>query len=214
MPTNRTNPRIYYFVRSVVSGLFTVLTRRQISGLGNIPEHGPYILICNHLAYLDPPLVMATLPTPVTVFAASTHRNDFFAGELMDQLGAIWVRRGEVDRQALRTAMAVLESGGVVGMAPEGTRSKTGALQAGKVGVAYLATRANVPLLPIVVTGTETALQTLKRFRRPVLTVTIGPLFRLPASGRVGTKELEVYTDQIMRRLAGMLPEKYRGVYK
>ncbi len=213
MPTHHPNPRLYFFVRGVANALLTALSKRQVSGLENVPERGPYLVIANHLGIFDSPLIMATLPTPITVFAASTHRHDFFIGELMNQLGAIWVRRGEVDRHALRAAIDVLQAGCVVGLAPEGTRSKTGALQEGKVGAAYLATRANVPLLPVVVTGTEKFIPTLKRLQRPVLTVVIGKPFRLPASGHAGAAELQLYTEQIMRVLAGMLPDKYRGVY-
>ncbi len=214
MSRQRPDPRLYFFIRSIVNVLFTILTRRQVVGLENVPERGPYLVITNHLSAFDPPLIMATLPVQITVFAASTHRHDFLFGEMMDRLGAIWVRRGEVDRQALRAALEVLEAGHVVGLAPEGTRSKTGALQAGKVGAAYLATRANVPLLPLALTGTETIGPLLKRLRRASLTVTIGKPFRLPVSGRVGSAELQACTDYIMRVLADMLPEKYRGVYR
>jgi 1-acyl-sn-glycerol-3-phosphate acyltransferase len=209
----RGSARLYFLVRRVIGFILALLTRRQIYGLENIPERGPYLVIVNHMSMVDPPLVMAALPVQMTVFAASTHRDDFFIGELMNQVGAIWVKRGEPDRQALRTALDLLAAGGIMGLAPEGTRSKTGALQRGRIGTAYLATRADVPLLPVVVTGTDTAFATLKKFKRPTLTVTIGKPFRLPKAGRVGTGELELYTDQIMRVLAAMLPEKYRGVY-
>lgn len=214
MSKRRVNPRIYFFVRGVVRLLFTLLTRQQISGLENIPAQGPYLIVTNHLGTLDPPFIMAVFPAPIVVFAASTHRHDLFVGELMNQLGAIWVRRGEVDRQALRAALDALAAGEVVGLAPEGTRSKTGALQQGKIGAAYLATHADVPLVPVVLTGTEDAIAQLKRLRRPHLTATVGKPFRLPKSGRVSIAELEEYTDQIMRVLAEMLPEKYRGVYR
>jgi 1-acyl-sn-glycerol-3-phosphate acyltransferase len=209
----RGSARLYFLVRRVIGFILALLTRRKIYGLENIPERGPYLVIVNHMSMVDPPLVMAALPVQMTVFAASTHRDDFFIGELMNQVGAIWVKRGEPDRQALRTALDLLAAGGIMGLAPEGTRSKTGALQRGRIGTAYLATRADVPLLPVVVTGTDTAFATLKKFKRPTLTVTIGKPFRLPKAGRVGTGELELYTDQIMRVLAAMLPEKYRGVY-
>ncbi len=211
--SNQAHSRTYFLVRRVIDCILALLTRRQVYGLENVPERGPYLVVVNHMSMADPPLIMAALPMQMTVFAASAHRNDFFIGELMNQVGAIWVRRGEADRQALRTALDLLAAGGIMGLAPEGTRSKTGALQRGRVGAAYLATRADVPLLPVVVTGTDTAFAMLKKFKRPELAVTIGKPFRLPKSGRVGTDELELYTDQIMRVLAAMLPEKYRGVY-
>jgi 1-acyl-sn-glycerol-3-phosphate acyltransferase len=213
MPAKRTRTRLYFMVRVVARFLFTVLTNWQVSGQENVPERGPYLVIANHLGTFDPPLIMAALPVPIMVFAASTHRHDFFIGPLMNHVGAIWVRRGEVDREALRAALQVLEAGGIMGVAPEGTRSKTGTLQEGKIGAAYLATRAGVPLLPVALTGTEDAGDKLRHLRRPTLTATIGKPFRLPKSGHVSMAELQAYTDQIMHVLAEMLPEKYRGVY-
>jgi 1-acyl-sn-glycerol-3-phosphate acyltransferase len=182
--------------------------------LENLPAHGPYIVLTNHLSAIDPPLILAAIPTPITVFAAHTHRHEFVVGELMNAMGAIWVRRGEADREALKAAVELLKDGGVIGLAPEGTRSKTGALIEGKIGAAYLATRTDVPLVPVAVTGTEVGLPAVFRLSRPRITITIGPPFRLPdSSPQASRAQLQMYTDLIMRILAGMLPEKYRGVY-
>ena len=82
--------------------LFRLLTRTEYRGLENVPAHGPYIVLTNHLSAIDPPLILAVIPAPITVFAADTHRHEFFVGELMNAIGAIWVRRGEADREALQ----------------------------------------------------------------------------------------------------------------
>jgi 1-acyl-sn-glycerol-3-phosphate acyltransferase len=156
---------------------------------------------------------MAVFPSPVTVFAGHTHRHEFIIGEVMNALGAIWVKRGEVDRHALRAALDALKAGGLLGLAPEGTRSRTGGLLKGKIGAAYLATRADAPLVPVALTGTEIGLPALLKLGRPRITVTIGPPFRLP-NPQAGRQELEAHTDLIMRTLAEMLPDKYRGVYR
>ncbi len=208
------NPHFYALVRAFIRFLIRLLTRTEIHGLENVPPRGPYIMLSNHLSAIDPPLLMAAIPAVITVFAADTHRHEFIAGAVMNALGAIWVRRGEVDREALRAALDILKDGGIIGLAPEGTRSKTGALIEGKIGAAYLATRANVPLVPVVVTGSEIGLAAVFKFARPRLTVTVGPPFRLPPSeGKAGRRELAQGTDIIMRTLARMLPVKYRGVY-
>ena len=217
MPTSRSrhpNSLIYHLVRSLVRVLLRLLTRTEISGQENIPAHGPCIVLTNHLSAIDPPLIMAVFPWPITVFAGHTHRHEFIAGAVMNALGAIWVRRGEVDREALRIALKVLKDGGILGVAPEGTRSRTGGLLKGKIGAAYLAARADVPLVPVVLTGTEIGLPALFRLGRPRITVVIGPPFRLPSSPQAGRKELEAHTETIMRTLASMLPEKYRGAYR
>jgi 1-acyl-sn-glycerol-3-phosphate acyltransferase len=134
----------------------------------------------------------------------------------MASVGAIFVLRGEVDRHALRKAMAVLEQGRVLGIAPEGTRSKTGAMQRGRSGAAYIACLMDVPLLPVGIIGVEKALMELRRLRRPQVKVVIGQPFTLPplpnkASSR--SKRLREYTTQIMQRIAELLPEEYQGVY-
>jgi 1-acyl-sn-glycerol-3-phosphate acyltransferase len=208
------DPRLYGLVRGITRLLVRLLTRTEMRGLENVPAHGPYIVAVNHLSAIDPPLTLAVIPACITVFAADTHRHEFLVGELMHRLGAIWVKRGEVDREALRAALDVLKEGGVIGMAPEGTRSRTGGLIKGRIGAAYLAAHANVPLVPVAFAGTEVGLRSLLRLDRPHITVTIGPPFRLlDSGGRPGRQELEAYTETIMRTLARMLPEKYRGVY-
>jgi 1-acyl-sn-glycerol-3-phosphate acyltransferase len=214
-PAHHPNPYLYAGLRAIVRTLFRLLTRTEIRGAENVPANGPYIVLTNHMSAIDPPLILAAIPGSITVFAAHTHRHEFFIGRLMNAMGAIWVRRGEIDREALNAAIEVLKEGGVIGLAPEGTRSRTGALIEGKIGAAYLATRAGVPLVPVVLTGTEIGLPAVFRLNRPRITVTIGPPFRLPNSNsRAGRKQLQADTEIIMLTLARMLPEKYRGAYR
>ena len=209
------NPRWYTLVRGLARFAVWLLTRTTIHGLENLPPRGPYIIVTNHLSAIDPPLILASIPACITVFAADTHRHEFIVGELMNALGAIWVKRGEVDREALRAAIEVLKAGGVIGMAPEGTRSRTGGLLEGKIGAAYIANRMDVPLVPVALAGTEVGLPSIFRLTRPRLTVTIGKPFRLPcANPRADRQQLQDHTGLVMRTLAAMLPERLRGVYR
>jgi 1-acyl-sn-glycerol-3-phosphate acyltransferase len=213
--THHSKARFYHCLRSLVRFLIQLLLRVEVHGAENIPPGGPCLVITNHLSAIDPPLIMALFPFTITVFAADTHRHEFVAGELMNRIGAIWVRRGEVDREALRAALQVLKEGGVIGIAPEGTRSRTGGLIQGKIGAAYLAAHANVPVLPVVLQGTEIGLPAALLLKRPRITVKIGPAFRLPDSGgRPRRQDLDNATTIMMRTLAQMLAEKYRGVYR
>lgn len=218
MPTlhsHHPNPHFYGLVRSIVRILLKLLTRMQVRGLDNVPAQGPYIVITNHLSMLDAPIIMAIIPAHITVFAADTHRRDFFIGELLHRIDAIWVKRGEPDREALRAALQILKENGVIGLAPEGTRSRTGGLIKGRIGVAYLAAHANIPILPVALTGTEAGLSAVLRLKRPRTIATLGPAFRLPeCGGRPSRQALDAYTDTIMLTLARMLPEQYRGVYR
>jgi 1-acyl-sn-glycerol-3-phosphate acyltransferase len=206
--------KMYYrLVRAIINILFGLLARREVVGRENVPEKGPYIIVCNHLSRFDPPLLLTVLPCRATVLAADKYRKSIF-GPLLSSMGAIFIRRGEVDRKALRECLAVLERGGILGVAPEGTRSRTKALQKGRKGVAYLVSRAGVPILPIAVTGTEKIAKAFMRLKRAEVRVVIGKSFTLPAKSKVRSRELEEFTDLIMRRIAELLPEEYRGVYK
>ncbi len=214
-PTHHPDARLWRLVQAIVCFLVKLLTRTEVRGLENVPARGPYLITTNHLSAIDPPLLMAVFPAPITVFAADTHRHEFIVGEVMHRLGAIWVKRGEVDRHALNAALQVLREGGIIGLAPEGTRSRTGGLLKGKIGAAYLAAHTNVPIVPVALVGTEVGLPAVFRLARPRITVTIGPPYRLPNSGqRPSREELDQYTEMIMHTLARMLPAKYRGVYR
>ncbi len=205
--------RIAYFLITLYT---RIICRRDITGREHIPDQGPFVVVVNHLSTVDPPLVLSVLPARLgmTGMAAMAHRHDFFIGWLMDRCGAIWVRRGQGDRRALRQALETLDSGRPIGLSPEGTRSDTGALIEGKSGAAYLAFKADVPILPMTVTGSEAVYASLKRLRRARVTVKIGPMFRLPPRGDdKRSAHLQYCTDLIMGRLASMLPEVYRGVY-
>jgi 1-acyl-sn-glycerol-3-phosphate acyltransferase len=206
----------YRLAKPLLILLFKVLTRWEVEGRENLPPGGPLLVVFNHLGHLDPALLIATLPWRITGLAVAGLREVPVTGFLLRLGGAIWVNRGHYDREALRKALAVLERGDVLGIAPEGRISVTGALERGKTGPVFLAQRANVPILPIGITGTEEAPEKLKRFQRPHLRVIIGPVFRLPERlpGRSRKEQLRANSDFIMRRLAELLPERYRGVYR
>lgn len=204
---------VYWVVRAVARILFNIFVDWRVSGLEFLPRRGPALLVNNHLSLLDPPLVFIALPIRMRVFAADKWQYGL-TGLLLRYIGgAIFVRRGEVDRRALRLASEALERGEILGVAPEGTRSKTRALQRGKPGAAFLAAKMNVPLIPVVVYGTEQGLWPLLRLRRPRMRVVIGKPFHLPEMNGRGTDRLQAQTDYIMQRLAMLLPEQYRGVY-
>jgi 1-acyl-sn-glycerol-3-phosphate acyltransferase len=201
-------------MRVLLNILFYFISRREIIGVENLPKP-PYILALNHLAMFDVPLLATVCPHNIRGFAAAKHKRNPLYGSIMTAGGAIWVRRGEVDRQALKQALNLLKKEGeVLGVAPEGTRARgVYALQKAKTGVAYLATRADVPIVPIGIAGTEKIKTNLPHLRRTDLRVVVGKPFRLPESGRVRGEKLEEYTDLIMHRIAELLPEEYRGVY-
>ena len=208
---------MFYRIAYLIVRIYTrLICRRNVTGREHIPHRGPFLIVVNHLSSVDPALIVSLIPIQLkmTGMAAMAHRNDFFIGWLMDQAGAIWVRRGEPDRRALREALDVLASGRPLGVAPEGTRSRTGALIEGKTGAAFLAIKAGVPILPVVVFGTEKVFPSLRRLRRATVQARFAPAFHLPVrdDGSRGD-HIQYCRDLIMARLASMLPEVYRGVY-
>lgn len=200
--------------RALVRLLLPLLVRLEVVGRENLPDKGPYIMATNHLSVFDLPVLLAVCPHPIRAFAAAKHRRNPIYAPILASAGSIWVRRGEIDREALRGALRALERGEVLGIAPEGTRARgVYALQPGKTGAAYLATRASVPIVPAGIAGTEKVKEYLPRLRRTPVRLVIGEPFRLPESGRVRGPKLREYTDLIMRRIAALLPPEYRGVY-
>jgi len=181
--------------------------------LDNLPTSGPAILMMNHIALIDPIVVLSCLPRNIVPMA----RHDAFKVPFWGVFPWLWevipVRRGEADRPALKKALSVLKAGEVVLVAPEGTRSPQ--MQQGKVGVAYLAARSGAPVVPAAVEGTI-GYPSLRLDRRdePGATVRLGRPFRFkPTQGRVDRQLLRKMTDEAMYVLAALLPEARRGVY-
>jgi 1-acyl-sn-glycerol-3-phosphate acyltransferase len=192
--------------------LFRIAAPIDVEGLENIPRSGPVLLAVNHLSMLDLPLLVTVLPRRSVCIATESLRRFPWLRWFLDLGDSIYVRRGEADQQALTHGLAVLRAGGVLGVAPEGTRSRTGGLTRGHSGVAYLATEAQAPILPIVAYGQEQVVNNLKRLRRTRVHVRIGSLMHA-APGEKTAARLHGDTERVMTALAEMLPPAYRGVY-
>jgi 1-acyl-sn-glycerol-3-phosphate acyltransferase len=185
----------------------------SVQGIENIPEKGAAILIYNHISFIDPVAVMASIRRNVVPMAKVEAVNTPLFGIFTRMWGAIFVRRGEADRVALEQALAVLQSGELLLIAPEGTRSP--ALIEAKDGVAYLAARTGAPVIPVAVDGTE-GFPSLspKRWKQPGARIRIGKPFhfRVP-HGRIPRDWLRQMTQESMYRLAELLPPARRGFY-
>ena len=202
-------------LRRLLRFLFRKFTRVQLDGMQNFPLTGGLIAATNHLSWVDGPLVYAMLPREdATALAADKYQRNPFSRWLLDSARVIWIDRENPDAQAMKKAIRFLRDGGVLGIAPEGTRSRSGALIPAKAGGAYLATKAEVPLIPVAVYGTETAFGELLRLRRPVIHMVIGEPFQLPPLDKQNRDEtLRRNADELMCRIAELLPRKYHGAY-
>jgi 1-acyl-sn-glycerol-3-phosphate acyltransferase len=214
MATSELSGRIR-FLRWLVRILLRVLTRFEVHGADKIPAGGPALLTMNHLHWLDPPFGFLIVSRPAVMFAADKWERRPVIGDLLRWTqSTIFVARGEVDRKALSQALEVLKAGRLLAIAPEGTRSKTGALQQGREGPAYLASRTGAVIVPVAAYGQEKAVACWMRLRRPRIVVQIGEPYTLPGTpNKAKSVELVAYTDEIMHRIAELLPPEYRGVY-
>ena len=203
-------------LRRTLLFLFHTLTRLELIGYRHLAEQGPFLIASNHLSRLDAPLTFATLPRDdTTALVAKKYQRFPFFRWVIDAANAIWIDRENPEPQALRSALNVLRNGGVLGIAPEGTRSRSGELMPAKSGVAFLASKAGVPIIPMGITGTENAFAQLLRLRRPLLRVELGPPFTLAPLRRAQREaDLQANADEIMCRIAAILPEGYRGAYQ
>lgn len=209
-------PRLHHnTLRRILKFLYNLFCRIDLVGVENVPQTGGVLGAANHLSRLDGPLIYAVMPREdVSALAANKYRRNPFFRWFLESARVIWLDRENPDPKALKTAIQFLREGGMLGIAPEGTRSRTRALIPAKPGVAFLATKADVPLLPVAITGAERAFSELIRLRRPKIRLVFGEAFMLPPLDRKNRDEsLKRNADEIMCRIAVLLPEPYRGVY-
>ncbi|HMT19768.1 MAG TPA: lysophospholipid acyltransferase family protein [Promineifilum sp.] len=192
-----------------------ILCRLVVTGTEHIPTSGPYILAVNHMSTADIGIVFVGFPAQEwRYFAGEKWAYHPLWGPLMRWLGVIFVNRGEVDRRALREALAALEGGAVFALAPEGTRSKVGYMQPAKDGAAYLAAQAGVPILPVGINNSDKLFAGFRQLRRVTVTMRIGPSFSLPPlDRRPRGHDLADYTRLIMTHIAALVEPRHRGVY-
>ena len=188
----------------------------KIEGIENVPQKGGFVIATNHLGRLDVALLFYALEGDFILPVAEKYEHHWLYGSIGNAMGAIWLNRFNADIRSVREILARMTKGEILVIAPEGTRSKTEAMAEGKPGVAYLAAKAGVPIVPIALSGTEDrlVLDQLKRLKKSEIGINVGSPFMLPPlKGRDRDAALKQYTDEIMCRIAALLPEKYRGFY-
>ena len=203
-------------LRSIVRFIMSIIAEIEVSGLEKLPP-GNVIAAANHLGRLDTAVLLCIIDREDIIMpVAEKYKDHPLYGAIGRAVNAIWLNRFEADYPALRQILERMKQGGLLVIAPEGTRSRTEALQQAKMGVAFLAGKSGYPILPVAVTGTEDRLivENLKRLRRSKIKVMGGDLFQIELpQGKGREQAMRAATDEIMCRIAALLPEKYRGVY-
>jgi 1-acyl-sn-glycerol-3-phosphate acyltransferase len=206
----------YRTLRSIVRFFMKLIADIELEGIEKLPA-GNVIIAANHLGRLDTATLLCILDREDIIMpVAEKYKDHPLYGAIGRAANAVWLNRFEADYSAFRQILDRMKQGGLLVIAPEGTRSKTEALQEAKMGVAFLASKSGYPVLPVAVTGTEdrAILENLKHFRRSKITATAADLFYIDVPKGKGREEaLRRATDEIMCQIAALLPERYRGVY-
>lgn len=203
-------------LNTLLRGVFSIATETKVSGLDNIPPAGPTILMMNHISALDPLVCMAMVQERYVIpMTKEENLRSAFLGPFVRWYGAYSVRRGEVDRSALLNSIALLKSGQLILIAPEGTRSPDG-LIAPKDGLTYVATKADAVIVPTALSDATDWLDRIKRLKRARIRLHFGQPFKFKTDGRerIPRDELAQMTREAMYQLALALPNPaLRGAF-
>ncbi len=205
--------KIFRFFVRLILGL---IARMEVVGLENLPAGG-FVIAANHIGRLDAALAYYILDRPdiIMVVAEKYEKYGIFRW-LVRITNGMFVDRYNSDIHAIRETLRRLQKGQVFTITPEGTRSKSGNLIAAKPGGTYLAWKAGVPVVPVAVTGTEDAVvvERLKHLKRLKVKIVAGQPFNLPqVKGKDRDAAMLLYTEEVMCRIAALLPPERRGIY-
>lgn len=208
----------YLMVGVGVWTFFRLFARWERRGLENLPKDGGFILVSNHVASADPAMLAVSIYPRWPRFMAKLElfQKRPVIGWIFAASGAFPVRRFDADLAALREAQALLDSGKILGMFPEGHRSDNAALMEAYPGTALIALRAGVPVIPVGITGSEQFRRGWRvLLQRPRVRIVFGEPFVLkPKDGRIRRQDVEEASLRIMREIAALIPAEYRGVYR
>jgi 1-acyl-sn-glycerol-3-phosphate acyltransferase len=191
----------------------------RVEGAEYVPASGAFILASNHTSLADPPILGGAVGHRngrlIHFMARHEIRRWPIIGWLADQSGVFFVRRGESDRAAQRLALQLLAEDRPIAIFPEGTRSRDGRLGAARAGVALLALRSGVPVLPVGIAGTHRIFPGGSRFpHRSPVTVRIGAPFVLghQPEGRLDRAALTAGTERVMQEIAALVPPSQQPI--
>ncbi|TFE29969.1 lysophospholipid acyltransferase family protein [Cohnella luojiensis] len=187
---------LYRFCRMILRICFTLLYRLEARGINNIPREGPVILCSNHKSLLDPITLGVWVPRKVHYMAKEELFRIPLFGSLIRAVGAFPVKRGGVSKEAIRTAITLLQGGNVMGIFPEGTRNESVGM--GKRGAVTMAIRSKAIVVPVALVGEY-------RLFRKMLAVYGAPIDLTPFAEQGTTESMEDATELIMSRIREMV---------
>lgn len=202
-------------VNLIIRFLSNLFLKIDKSELHKVPAEGPLLLVVNHVNSLDAPVIISHMyPRPTTGLVKKETWDNAFLRFLFNVWEGIPINREIADFTAFQAAQKALKEGKILAVAPEGTRTRNGHLIQAKPGVAMLAMKADVTILPVVYYGHEDYSVNLKKLKRTPMAIRVGEPFRLHLNGHAREKGiLQEAADEIMIEIARLLPEEYRGYY-
>ena len=209
---------IRFIARRILPLIADIEVRGDVSKLPT----GGYMLASNHLGRLDSLVVYYVIDNNDLIHPLTDkYKKNFLARIVARWLRVTWLKRGQADTKAMREFITRLKNGGGMVIAPEGTRSRTASLLKAEPGAIYIASMANVGIIPVALTGTEDAdvKSRLKRFQKLKITISTDSDIYFPpdiksVKGAERDALLQNSIDEVMCRIAALLPERYRGYYK
>jgi len=205
-------------VLAILRPLLIICVSWKVEGRENVPSEGPLVLVANHVHVLDPILLVFSLPRWITFVAKEELFHSLFLRLWLRWAGSLPLRRdGKVreKQRILESARKALEEGLILGMFPEGGRSYDGKLRKGKPGSAVIASKTDVPVLPVGVIGTDKIHGISWLWKRPRIVVKIGKPFKLPpTNNKISKAQMQLLTTQLMGEIAALLPPEYQGAYE
>jgi 1-acyl-sn-glycerol-3-phosphate acyltransferase len=207
-------------LRSVVSrvtrAIFSVISDFRVIDFENFPTEGPLLVVANHFSFLDPVAVVSIAPWPIEFVGGFRVPN---APPMVGWLRHLWgyypVYRGTGSQTAFRATKAILAQNGIMGIFPEGT-SAHHFLRPPRPGAAFMAVRSRTRILPMGMSGLTEVFPTLRRGQRAKVRIRVGEPFgpfEAPGRGRQRRERLNEIGDEIMQRIANLLPAHERGFY-
>jgi len=198
--------------------IFGLFCRVETTGLDKVPVGESYLMVFNHVSLYEAPVLLSYWPEKPEVLGAVDVWNRPGQDLLAKAYGGIPIHRGEVDRSAMKKMLAALEAGLSIAVAPEGGRSHTPGMRRGKPGIVFLLEKYRIPIIPVGIVGTtEDLLSNLIRLKKPRIELNIGDPFFLPDGLGDDLPRSEAYqqrVDYVMRKIAELLPDEYRGYYR
>jgi 1-acyl-sn-glycerol-3-phosphate acyltransferase len=195
------NTTLYDLAKATFRGLFGSIWRMRVYGAQNVPAAGPVIIACNHVSYLDPPVLGSASPRRIQYMAKEELFHIPALGPLIRAVGAYPVDREGSATAAVKRSVEVLRAGGTIGIFPEGTRNLAGTAQV-RGGVALLASLGKAPVVPARLVGTNGAK------RLTAIRAYFGEPLRLPPDRKATREEMANFTDEVMRAIRS-LPEQF-----